>query len=154
MRKVLLAAIFLCSLASAQSTVTVIKAARLFDAKSDKIVQPGIVVVAGKQIQSVSGQIPANATVIDLGDATLLPGFIDSHTHLTMAFNPDYNGGRDPEVSPPAPEEAIRASEKPRRTIMDGVTTVRGDGSFDFLGLGLRNPSNAGGDPRPGTVVA
>src|SRR4051812_48802382 len=149
MRKVLLAAIFLCSLASAQSTVTVIKAARLFDAKSDKIVQPGIVVVAGKQIQSVSGQIPANATVIDLGDATLLPGFIDSHTHLTMAFNPDYNGERLLELSRPIPEQAIRATENARKTLMAGFTTVRDVSSSDFLDVGLRNAINAGVVPGP-----
>jgi len=49
---------------------------------------------AGGSIQSIGGPIPSGAKVIDLGDDTLLPGFIDAHTHLTMAFDPDYNGAR------------------------------------------------------------
>jgi imidazolonepropionase-like amidohydrolase len=154
MRKALLASLFFCSLAGAQSTVTVIKAARLFDAKSDRIIQPGIVVVTGKQIQAVGGQIPANATVIDLGDATLLPGFIDSHTHLTMAFNPDYNGARLLELSRPISERAIRSTENARKTLMAGFTTVRDVGSSDFLDIGLRNAINAGVVPGPHMLVA
>jgi imidazolonepropionase-like amidohydrolase len=154
MRKALLALILFCSLAGAQSTVTVIKAARLFDAKTDRVVQPGIVVVAGKQIQSVGEQIPGSATVIDLGDATLLPGFIDSHTHLTMAFNPDYSGARLLELSRTIPEQAIRATENARKTLMAGFTTVRDVGAASFLDVGLRNAINAGVVPGPRMLVA
>ncbi|MFL6465575.1 MAG: amidohydrolase family protein [Bryobacteraceae bacterium] len=154
MRRALLALTLLCSPASAQSTVTVIKAARLFDAKSDRVVQPGIVVVAGKQIQSVGGQIPGNAAMVDLGDATLLPGFIDSHTHLTMAFNPDYSGARLLELSRTIPEQAIRATENARKTLMAGFTTVRDVGSANFLDVGLRNAINAGVVPGPRMLVA
>jgi imidazolonepropionase-like amidohydrolase len=154
MRKALLALTLLCSPAGAQSAVTVIKAARLFDAKNDKVVQPGIVVVAGKQIQSVGGQIPGNAAVVDLGDATLLPGFIDSHTHLTMAFNPDYSGARLLELSRTIPEQAIRATENARKTLMAGFTTVRDVGAANFLDVGLRNAINAGVVPGPRMLVA
>jgi imidazolonepropionase-like amidohydrolase len=154
MRKALLALTLLCSPAGAQSTVTVIKAERLFDAKSDRVVQPGIVVVAGKQIQSVGGQIPGNAAVVDLGDATLLPGFIDSHTHLTMAFNPDYSGARLLELSRTIPEQAIRATENARKTLMAGFTTVRDVGAANFLDVGLRNAINAGVVPGPRMLVA
>ncbi len=154
MRNALLLLIFSCSFAGAQSTVTVIRAARLFDAKSDRIVQGGIVVVSGKQIQSVGGQAPPNATVIDLGDVTLLPGFIDAHTHLTMAFNPDYNGARLAELSRTIPEEAIRATENARKTLMAGFTTVRDVGSSNFLDIGLRNSINAGIVPGPRMLVA
>lgn len=154
MRKALLASIFFCSLAGAQSAVTVIKAARLFDAKNDKVVQPGIVVVAGKQIQSVGGQVPVSATVIDLGDATLLPGFVDSHTHLTMAFNPDYSGARLLELSRTIPEQAIRATENARKTLMAGFTTVRDVGAANFLDVGLRDAINAEVVPGPHMLVA
>ena len=154
MRNALLLLIFSCFLAGAQSTVTVVRAARLFDAKSDRIVQGGIVVVAGKQIQSVGGQVPSNATVIDLGDVTLLPGFIDAHTHLTMAFNPDYSGERLLELSRTIPEQAIRATENARKTLMAGFTTVRDVGSSHFLDIGLRNSINAGVVPGPRMLVA
>jgi imidazolonepropionase-like amidohydrolase len=77
----------------AQSNTYVLKAARLFDGASGSCTTPGMVVVSNGVIQSVGGQnAPAGATVIDLGDATLLPGFIDAHTHLSDEFNPDYNG--------------------------------------------------------------
>src|SRR4051794_18254388 len=65
--------------------VTVLKAARLFDGKSDTLSLPGLVVVAGRKIAAVGpgAEVLEGATVIDLGDATLCPGFIDAHTHLT-----------------------------------------------------------------------
>ncbi len=77
----------------AQSGTYVLKAARMFDSVSGTIVQPGFLVVSDGKIQAVGGNsTPAGATTIDLGDATLLPGFIDAHTHLTYDFDPDYNG--------------------------------------------------------------
>ncbi len=154
MRTALLASIFFCSLVGAQPAVTVIKAARLFDAKSDRMIQPGIIVVAGKQIQAVGGQAPSGATVIDLGDATLLPGFIDAHTHLTMAFNPDYSGARLLQLNRTIPEQAIRATENARKILMAGFTTVRDVGSSNFLDVGLRNSINAGVVPGPHMLVA
>ncbi len=131
-----------------------IKAARLFDGKRDTLVQPGVVVVRGNKIESVGGSVPAGATVIDLGDATLLPGFIDAHTHLTMAFNPDYSAGRTAELSRTVAERAIRASENARKTLMAGFTTVRDVGSSDFIDVGLRNAINAGAVPGPRMLVA
>lgn len=146
----------ICALASAlhAQTVYVLKAARLFDGKSDKIVEPGIVVVSGGQIRAVGGEAPAGATVIDLGDATLLPGFIDSHTHLTMDFNPDYNGQRLLNLTRPITEDAIRSTVNARKTLMAGFTTVRDVGSDHFLDVGLRNAINSGVVPGPRMLVA
>jgi len=135
-------------------TTYVLKAARLFDGKSDMVVQPGVVVVSGNRIQSVGGQVPSTGTVIDLGDATLLPGFIDAHTHLTMDFDPDYNGARLAGLSRTIPEYAIRATVNARKTLMAGFTTVRDVGSEDFLDVGLRNSINAGVVPGPRMLVA
>src|SRR4051812_4715119 len=153
MRIALLGLPLLCSLVSAQ-TLTAIKAARLFDGKTNTVTQPGLVVISGDRIQSVGGTVPAQATVIDLGDATLLPGFIDAHTHLTMAFNPDYNGARLTEMSRTVPEQAIRATENARKTLMAGFSTVRDVGSSSFIDVGLRNAINASVVPGPRMLVA
>jgi imidazolonepropionase-like amidohydrolase len=155
MRRILPVLVFCsCAAVEAQTGITVIKASRLFDGKRDTVMQPGIVVVRGDEIESVGGPVPPGATVIDVGDATLLPGFIDAHTHLTMAFNPDYNGARLAELSRTVPEQAIRASENARRTLMAGFTTVRDVGSSDFIDVGLRNAINAGVVPGPRMLVA
>src|SRR4051812_10977904 len=57
--------------------VTVLKAARLFDGKSDKLASPGAVLVSGRKIVAVgpAAEVPEGATVLGLGDATLCPGF-------------------------------------------------------------------------------
>ena len=147
-----------CQAAQSQSTI-VLKAARLFDGKSDSIVQPGVVVITGNKITAVGGNVPDGAKVIDLGDATLLPGFIDSHTHLSMAFNPDYNGARLAGLERPISESAIRATVNARKTLLAGFTTVRDVGSSGLHRRGTAQfhqcrshsrPAHAGFGPRPG----
>jgi imidazolonepropionase-like amidohydrolase len=152
--RLLLAIFLLASALCAQTGVIVLKAARLFDGKGDTLTQPGVVVISGNKIQSVGGTAPANATVIDLGDATLLPGFVDAHTHLTMDFNPDYNGQRLLDLTRPITEEAIRSTVNARKTLMAGFTTVRDVGSSHFLDVGLRNAINGGVVPGPRMLVA
>ena len=68
-------------MASAQTYV--LRAARIFDSATGKVSVPGLIVVANGKIQALGGAVPAEAEVIELGDATLMPGFIDAHTHLT-----------------------------------------------------------------------
>src|SRR5688572_15369552 len=78
--------------AASTSKVIVLKAARMFDARTSRIVTPGVVVVRDARIVSV-GAVPPQpdgATVIDLGDMTLLPGFIDAHVHLTGEAGTDW----------------------------------------------------------------
>lgn len=152
--RIFFAAVFLFSSTVGAQTTYVLKAARLFDGKGNAAVQPGVVVVSGNTIQSVGGAIPPNAHVLDLGDATLLPGFIDAHTHLTMEFNPDYNGQRLSNLTRTIPEEAIRATVNARKTLLAGFTTVRDVGSSNFLDVGLRNSINAGVVPGPRMLVA
>ena len=66
-----------------------LKAARLFDGKSNAVVTPGLILVSGGKIVAVgaAAKVPADAQIIDFGDATLLPGFIDAHTHLTFEYS-------------------------------------------------------------------
>ena len=139
----------------AQDKPYILKAQRLFDSVAGRIVEPGIVVVSEGKIQSTgSAAAPAGATVIDLGDATLMPGFIDAHTHLTDDFNPDYNGARLLDLQRTIPEKAIRATSNARVTLMSGFTAVRDVGSSDFLDVGLRNSINAGFVPGPRMLIS
>ena len=152
-------AIIVVSLAAAvmppQQQTYVLKAARLFDSTTGMMMQPGIVTVTNDQVQSMGGSaIPAGATVIDLQDATLLPGFIDAHTHLTFDFDPDYNGAQLRALQRTVAEQAIRGAENARKTLMAGFTTVRDLGSSDFLDVGLRDAINAGVAAGPRMLVA
>jgi imidazolonepropionase-like amidohydrolase len=154
MRRLWVCLFLVVSSLSAQTGAYVLKAARLFDGRSDRLVEPGLVVVVGNRIEAIGGAAPANATVVDLGDATLLPGFIDAHTHLTSDFDPDYNGARLKGFSRTVAESAIRASVNARKTLLAGFTTVRDLGSQDFLDVGLRNVINTGVVPGPRMLVA
>jgi imidazolonepropionase-like amidohydrolase len=140
---------------AAQTSSYVLKAARLFDGISSQAVMPGILVVSNGMILSVGSEnAPAGATVLDLGDATLLPGFIDAHTHISYEFNPDYSGDALLSLQRPISERAIRATANARKTLMAGFTTVRDLGSVDFIDVGLRNAINAGVVPGPRMLVS
>src|SRR5881628_3621703 len=129
MKKLLSLLVLLPSLAFAQETI--IKAARLFDGTSDTLTQNAVIVVDGKRIAVVSPNvvIPPNARVIDLGDATLLPGFIDAHVHLTEESADDWYRAAVEGLRRTVAEKAIRATEYARRTLMAGFTTVRNVGA-------------------------
>jgi imidazolonepropionase-like amidohydrolase len=139
----------------AASKTYVLKAARLFDGKSNALTTPGVVVVTDGKIVAAgtSATPPAGAEVIDLGDATLLPGFIDAHTHLTMAYSEDYKQNRLDELQKTIAERALDASVNARVTLMAGITTVRDVGSADYLDVGLRNAIRNGKVPGPRMLV-
>ena len=134
----------------------VLKAARLFDGKSNALVKPGIVVVSDGKIVAAgsSANVPAGAEVIDLRDATLLPGFIDAHTHLTMMYREDYTRAALEGLQKPIPQMAIETTQNANVTLMAGFTTVRDVGSGHYLDVGLRNAIDSGVVPGPRMLVS
>jgi imidazolonepropionase-like amidohydrolase len=142
--------------AGAAEPVTVLRAARLYDGKADAMVSPGLVVVSDGRIVAAGSkaQIPAGARVVDLGDATLLPGLMDAHTHLSFESSLDWKQDQLNSLKRPISEQAIIATEYARRTLLAGFTTVRDVGSSDLIDVGLRNAINAGKIPGPRMLVA
>jgi imidazolonepropionase-like amidohydrolase len=155
MRTLVLVAI-VTSVAHAAPRATVVKAARLFDGKSDAVVSPGIVVVEGGRITGVGARAaqPAGAEVIDLGDVTLLPGLMDAHTHLSQEMSDDWNKDELDWFKKPPTQVAVEASAFARRTLMAGFTTVRDLGSWDLIDVGLRNGIDSGAVPGPRMLVS
>lgn len=119
----------------------VVRAARMFDGKSDRTVSPGVIVVSGGRIQAAGPQarVPADAEVIDLGDATLLPGFMDAHTHITGEATADWKQDELDALKKSLPEQTLDATVLARRTLMIGFTTVRDLGAGELVDIGLRN---------------
>lgn len=141
---------------SASPPVTVIRAARMFDGRSDTTIANAIVIVEGSKIRDIGTglAVPAGAAVVDLGDSTLLPGFIDSHMHLTDEAGDDYvydffNGLRRTVA-----ENALRAGGFARKLLEAGFTTVRNVGASDDEDVGLRNAIAKGYVPGPRMLVS
>ena len=137
-------------------TVTAIRAARLFDGTSDATIADAVVLVQGSRITAKGSRlaVPAGAQVIDLGDVTLLPGFIDAHTHVTDESSNDWNADTVSGLRRTIPEATLRAAELARRTLMAGFTTVRDVGSADYIDVGLRNAIASGVTPGPRMLVS
>jgi imidazolonepropionase-like amidohydrolase len=150
-----MAATFAMAAQGAQSTgPVVLKAAYLFDSKSGQLTQGGTVVVDGDKIVSIGGTTPAGARVIDLGDATLLPGFIDAHTHLDGQFEKDYYKSFYDQMLRFPTEQAHTAALYAKRTVEAGFTTVRNVGASDWQDIGLRNAINKGVIVGPSMITA
>ncbi|MBV8544869.1 MAG: amidohydrolase family protein [Acidobacteria bacterium] len=134
----------------------VLRAAHLFDGNSDSIIRNGVVVVQGNRIVAAGANvdIPADAQVIDLGDATLLPGLIDSHVHLTEENAQNYYLNYFQTLMRHPAEQAILATTFARKTIDAGFTTVRNLGASDYVDVGLRNGINNGWAVGPRMLVA
>src|SRR5713226_5138776 len=148
-------------LAHAADELIALKAARMFDGKSNTLVQNAVVVVKADKIVDAGSNIPipAGAQVIDLGDSTLCPGFMDAHTHLTLDYSGDYNQRRLNELDLNVSEQAIKATTYARATIEAGFTTVRDlgsrfVGSREFVDVALRNSINKGVIVGPRMLVA
>ena len=139
----------------------VLKAARMFDGKSQSLIMNGVVIVEGNKIRDAGSNLPVpdGAKVIDFGAATLSPGFMDAHTHLTADFSGNYNERLLKELDLNVSEQAIIATEHARATVEAGFTTVRDVGSAflgsrEFVDVALRNSINKGIVVGPRMLVA
>ncbi len=138
-----------CACFAQRADVTVLHAAHMLDAERGALVSPGEVLVRGSQIVEAGASVshPAGASVIDLGEATLMPGLIDAHVHLFL-----HPGDEDLQtVRESVPERTILAELAARDDLMAGFTAERdmgteGAGSADSA---VRDAINAGLIPGP-----
>jgi imidazolonepropionase-like amidohydrolase len=136
--------------------VRVLKAARLFDAKAGKVITPGVVVVQEGKVVGVGPKaaVPEGASVVDLGDATLMPGFMDAHVHLTVEPGTDWRKDVIDGFQRTIPEQTLDTLPYARTTLMAGFTTVRNLGAENFIDVGLRNSIARGVVPGPRILAA
>src|SRR5438128_6722909 len=140
---------------------TVIRAGTLIDGNSDSPRRDQVIVIRGNRIESVSdtgnAKIPAGANVIDLSRATVLPGLIDSHTHIFLQGEDPSRGGYDANIlNYPLSFRAARATVAARRALEQGFTTLRdveteGAGYGD---VGIKKAIEEGYIPGPRLLVS
>ena len=145
----------------AAAAVTVIHAGTLIDGKSDQPRRDQVIIVRGNRIESVSdsatAKMPVGAAVIDLSKASVLPGLIDSHTHIFLQGEAPAQGGYDANIlTAPLALRAARATVSARRALEQGFTTLRdveteGAGYGD---VGIKQAIEAGYIPGPRLLVA
>ncbi len=125
----------------------VLRAARIIDGTGAEPIANGVIVVTDDRIVAVgasgSVNIPAGAKVIDLGDATLMPGFIDTHTHIIGRVLGDPEG-QNSSVRDYNSFGAILGVGNANRTLLAGFTTIRNVGTGNFDDLSLRKAINDG----------
>ncbi len=131
-----------------------VRAGRLLDVKSGKILTGQSILIEGDKIVSVGPVAEAKpgpeTQVIDLANATVLPGLIDAHTHLTA--DPTTLGYEGLGIS--YPREALIGARNARVTLQAGFTTVRNVGAGGYSDVALRDAINAGDVPGPHMLVS
>lgn len=141
---------------SGPAPVTAIQAGTLIDGRSDTPRQNQVIIIRGNRIESVSdaasARIPAGAKVIDLSHSTVMPGLIDTHTHMFLQGEDPAEGGYDEQLlKHPLAYRAARATVAVRRALEQGFTTLRdveteGAGYGD---VGIKEAINDGYIPGP-----
>jgi imidazolonepropionase-like amidohydrolase len=167
----LVCAFFSAKELSAQSSAgtTLVKASRLLDPRTGNVLSPAAVLIENGKIKEVGSpaqvqtHTPAGIKIIDLGNATLLPGLIDSHTHLLLdvtlpteaegarRYNGEFAPGLLLAIAAMSPSERVlRGAQLAREDLESGFTTVRNLGHSGVDGdVALRDAINAGRVPGP-----
>ena len=152
--------------AQSQKPITLVKAARLLDPRTGNVLSPAAVLIEGAKIKQVDSptrlQAPAGVKTIDLGNATLLPGLIDGHTHLFLDIivppetemqrhsNGLFAPGLLLAVVESPSKRALMGAQMAREDLESGITTVRNLGHSGVDGdTELRDAINAGRVPGP-----
>jgi imidazolonepropionase-like amidohydrolase len=143
-----------CVYSIAQTTRHVaVHAGRLLDVKTGKMLADQTLVIEDGRIVSMAAsaevKIPSDALRIDLPNATVLPGLIDAHTHLTA--EPRFGYDR---LAISVPREALIGAKNARVTLLAGFTTARNVGARGFTDVALRDAINAGDVPGPRLLVS
>jgi len=157
MRKICAVAVALLCLGALLAAQTsghvVVHAGHMLDVKTGKLLaDQALVIEDGKIISSgaaAEAKIPADALRIELPNATVLPGLIDAHTHLTM--EPRFGYDR---LAISVPREALIGAKNARSTLLAGFTTVRNVGARGYSDIALRDAINAGDVPGPRLLVS
>jgi imidazolonepropionase-like amidohydrolase len=135
---------------SSDQKITVVRAAHMLDVKSGRTVDNPVIVIVGDKITSIAGPAPADATVINLPGATLVPGLIDAHTHL---IGKGTNFGYQ-ELAESVPAATLWGARNARVTLEAGFTTVRNVGAGGYADVALRDAINDRQVPGPRMMVS
>jgi imidazolonepropionase-like amidohydrolase len=135
------------------SRPVVIHAGRVLDVKTGKLLSDQTLVIEDGKIVSVGASAntkpPVDAVRIELPNATILPGLIDAHTHLTMDPKFGYE-----QLGLSIPRETLIGARNARLTLQAGFTTVRNVGAAGYSDVALRDAINAGDVPGPRMLVS
>lgn len=144
---------FLClTTFSVIAQTQVIQAKQYLDVNSGKMVSPATLVIESGKIQSINPvTLPTNAEVIDWGELTIVPGYIDAHVHLSNELTRDMQLRT---VTESSTDRALRGAQYARKTLMAGFTTVRDLASDGYVNIALANASDEGWIDAPHIVPA